>query len=77
MRLLWLLGQLLIVVAWGAVLIAAVIAIWYALSFVVLLVVGRLFPLRGWKRVDEADDRTTVSGSRSSDEPSPSPPPKR
>ena len=49
MRVLWLLGQLLIVVAWGAVLIAAVIAIWYALSFVVLVVVGRLFPLRGWK----------------------------
>jgi hypothetical protein len=49
MRVLWLLGQLLIVVAWGAVLIAAVIAIWYALSFVVLVVVGRLFPLGGWK----------------------------
>ena len=48
-RSLWVLWQLVIVVAWGAVLIAAVIAVWYAFSFVVLVVVGRLFPLRGWK----------------------------
>ena len=49
MGLLWLLGQLLIVVAWCAILIGAVIAIWYAFSFLVLVVLGRLFPLRGWK----------------------------
>jgi apolipoprotein N-acyltransferase len=47
MRFLWLLGQFLIVIAWGAILIAVVIAIWYGFSFVVLTVVGKLFRLRG------------------------------
>ena len=77
MRLFWLVLQVVIVAAWGAVLIAAVIAVWYAFSFVVLVVMGRLFPLRGWKSVPEAEDRPTASGPRSSDEPSLNPPPKR
>ncbi|HEX6464268.1 MAG TPA: hypothetical protein VFZ98_07445 [Vicinamibacterales bacterium] len=47
MRFLWLLWQFVIVVAWGAVLIAGVVAIWYGFSFVVLTLVGRLFRLRG------------------------------
>jgi hypothetical protein len=51
-RLLWLLGQFALIVAFCAVLIAAVIAIWYALSLVVLTIVGHLFPLRGWRRKD-------------------------
>jgi len=53
MRLLWLLGQLFIVIAWGAVLIIAVIGIWYAFSFAVLTVMGRLLPLRGRKARNE------------------------
>jgi hypothetical protein len=48
----WLLGQFAIVVVGGAVMIAAVIAIWYGLAFVVLGTIGRLFPLRGWKLED-------------------------
>ena len=46
MHLLWLIGQLLIVAA----LIGAVIAIWYGFSFLVLTAIGRLLPLRGWRR---------------------------
>jgi hypothetical protein len=49
MRVLWLLGQFVLVVAWGALLIAVVIGLWYGFSFVVLTAVSRLFPLRGWK----------------------------
>lgn len=47
MRLLHLFGQFLIVMAWGAALIAGVIVIWYAFSYVVLALVGRIFKLRG------------------------------
>ena len=47
MRVLWLLWQLAIVVAWSALLIAGVIAIWYGFSFLVLALVGRMFKLRG------------------------------
>ena len=47
MHFLWLLGQFVIVSAWGALLIGVVIAIWYAFSFAVLIGVGRLFRLRG------------------------------
>lgn len=53
MRLLWLLGQFAVVLAFGAALIAAVVAIWYGFSVVVLTAVSRLFPLRGWKRKDQ------------------------
>lgn len=50
----WLLGQFLMVAAAGAVMIGAVLALWYGLSFTVLAIVGRLFPLRGgkWKPSD-------------------------
>ena len=51
----WLLGQFAIVVAGGAVLVLGVIAIWYGLSFVVLATVGRVFPLRGGRRVADHD----------------------
>ncbi len=47
MHLLWWLGQFSIVVAFGALLIGVVIAIWYGFSFAVLTIVGRLFKLRG------------------------------
>jgi hypothetical protein len=46
MRLVWL-GQFLLVVAWGALLIAAVIAIWYGFSLIVLTAVSRLCRFRG------------------------------
>jgi hypothetical protein len=36
--------------AFGAVLIAVVITIWYGFSLVVLTAVGDLFPLRGSER---------------------------
>ena len=49
---LWLLGQLVIVVAWSAVLIAGVVAIWYAGSMLVLFAVSRLFSLRGRRTKD-------------------------
>jgi hypothetical protein len=49
----WLLGQLLMVAAACAVMIGAVLAVWYGLSFTVLTLVGRVFPLRGkWKPSD-------------------------
>jgi hypothetical protein len=57
MHLLWLIGQFLIVVAWGAVLIGVVIAIWYGLSFLVLIAIGRLLPLRGWRRPSDHESR--------------------
>ena len=47
---LWLLGQFIIVIAGGAVIIAVVIAIWYGVSFGVLTVVSRAWPLRGRNR---------------------------
>ena len=47
MRFLWLLGQFMIFVLGGGLLIGAVIAIWYVVSFVVLTAVSRLFRLRG------------------------------
>ncbi len=47
MRFLWLLGHFAMVVAWGALLIGAVIAIWYAVSFLILVLVSRVFRLRG------------------------------
>jgi len=75
MRPLWVLWQLVIVVAWGAVLIAAVIAVWYAFSFLVLIVVGRVFPLRGWKPLD--GQGRDGPGPASLDESTSSPPPKR
>jgi hypothetical protein len=53
MRLLWLLGQSALVLAFSALLIGAVIAIWYGFSFVVLTAISRLFSLRGWKRRDQ------------------------
>ena len=45
----WLFGQFCIVALGGAAIIAAVIAVWYGLSFLVLMTVGRVFPLRGRK----------------------------
>jgi hypothetical protein len=48
----WLLGQFVIVVAWGVLLVAGVIAIWYAISYAVLGAVSRILPLRGWKPPD-------------------------
>jgi hypothetical protein len=57
MRLLWLFGQFVLVVAWGALLIAVVIAIWYGFSFVVLAAVSRLFRFRG-RTPDPPDDWT-------------------
>ena len=47
MRVLWLFGQFLIVMAGGAVIIGVVIGIWYLFSFVVLTLAGRAFNLRG------------------------------
>jgi hypothetical protein len=47
MRFLSVLWQFVIVIAWSALLISAVIAIWYAFSYLVLLLVGRVFRLRG------------------------------
>jgi hypothetical protein len=46
MRFLWLVWQFAIVMAWGAVLIGAVIAIWYGFSFLVMILVGKMFRLR-------------------------------
>ena len=57
MHLLWLIGQFLIVIAWGAVLIGAVITIWYGFSFLVLIAIGRLFPLRGWRPPSDHEGR--------------------
>jgi hypothetical protein len=48
----WHLGQFAIVVAWGAILIAGVVAIWYLISYGVLTLVSHIFPLRGWKPGD-------------------------
>jgi hypothetical protein len=50
----WLLGQFALVAAGGTVIILAVIAVWYGLSFMVLTAVGRIFPLRGgkWRPAD-------------------------
>jgi hypothetical protein len=45
----WLLGQFAIVAGGGAVIIAAVLVVWYGLSLLVLATVGRIFPLRGRK----------------------------
>jgi hypothetical protein len=36
----------------GVVLITVVIAIWHGFLLVMLTAVGRLLPLRGWKRRD-------------------------
>jgi hypothetical protein len=52
----WLAGQFVIVAIGGAALIAVVIALWYALSVLVLGTVGRIFPLRGWKIEDRPKD---------------------
>jgi len=49
----WLLGQFAIVMAGGAVIIAAVIAVWYGLSLLLLAIFGRVFRLRGGKRQNE------------------------
>jgi hypothetical protein len=46
-RVLWLLWQFVIVLAGGALVIGAVVGIWYGFSFVVLTLVGKLFRLRG------------------------------
>ena len=46
----WLLGQFAFAAASGAVMIAVVVAAWYALSFLILSVFGRVFPMRGRKR---------------------------
>ena len=54
----WLLGQFALVMAAGAAMIAAVIAVWYGLSFLVLLTVGRVFPLRGGKWTPADHDPT-------------------
>jgi hypothetical protein len=53
----WLAGQFVIVAVGGALIIAAVVAAWYALSMLVLVTVGRLFPLIGRKRKPRDDDR--------------------
>jgi hypothetical protein len=50
----WLAGQFLLVAVGGALIIAAVVATWYALSMLVLVTVGRLFPLSGRKRKPRA-----------------------
>jgi hypothetical protein len=47
MRFIWLLWQFILVVAGGALLIGVVIAIWYGFSYLVLLLVGKIFRLRG------------------------------
>jgi hypothetical protein len=44
---LWVIGQVLIAVLGMAVLIVAVVAVWYAIGLVVLSGVSRLFPLTG------------------------------
>lgn len=51
----WFLGQFAIVALGGAAIAVAVIAVWYGVSFVVLVAVGRVFPLRGWKPRDRGD----------------------
>ena len=50
----WLLGQFVLVAASGTVIICAVVALWYGVSFAVLSAVGRVFPLRGtrWTPAD-------------------------
>jgi hypothetical protein len=53
----WLAGQFVLVAVGGALIIAAVIAVWYALSFLILVTVGRVFPLRGRKWKPRDDDR--------------------
>ena len=63
MRPLWLLGQFALVLSFGAVLIAVVIAIWYGFSLIVLTAVGRLLPLRGRKRRDSRSMRSGGNGS--------------
>jgi uncharacterized membrane protein len=45
-----LLGQFALVMAVGAILIAAVIGVFYGISMLVLLAVSRLLPLRGRSR---------------------------
>ena len=53
----WLAGQFVIVAVGGAVIIAVVLSVWYALSMAVLFTVGRVFPLRGRKRKPRDDGR--------------------
>lgn len=59
----WLLGQFVIVMVAGTVIIAAVVAVWYGLSFVLLAAIGRLFPLRAKTRTPP--DRNPIDGPMS------------
>jgi hypothetical protein len=52
----WLLGQFAFVVAACAAMIAAVVVLWYGLGFLMLVTVGRILPLRGWKPEDRPKD---------------------
>ena len=52
MQFLWLLWQFVIVMAFGALLIGTVIAVWYGFSYFVLVLVGRLFKFRGRRPED-------------------------
>ena len=54
----WLLGQFAIVMASGAVVILAVVAVWYGLSFAVLATVSRVFRLRGRAGIPADHDPT-------------------
>jgi len=56
----WLLVQFAFVGVAGAVLIAGVVAVWYGLSFLMLAVVGRMFPMRGAPRTRADHDSRTV-----------------
>jgi hypothetical protein len=55
MHLLWLVGQFALVMAGGAIILAAVVVIWYGVSLTVLTAVSHLFPMRGRKARSRRD----------------------
>jgi hypothetical protein len=69
-----LLAQFALGIAGAVALTAVAVAVWYGFSYAVLLVMGRILPLRGWKSKDE--NGPTVSARQPSGEPSPTRPPK-
>ena len=64
----WLLGQFLIVAGGGALIIGALLAVWYGLSMLVLVTVGRIFPLRGSKWTPDDYDATGRKPVKKSDD---------
>jgi len=69
------LGEFALGIGGAIVLMMVAVAVWYAFSYAVLLAVGRALPLRG--RKSPGENGSNASAPRSSDEPSPTQPPKR